>query len=228
MAPSRHTSAPAEPNAPASFPSRRERRSAELRERVFRSALQLFGSKGYAETTVEDITAAADVGKGTFFNYFPSKEHVLISFSQMQLKKLETVIGELRACGLPLQECLHRMAQRMTELPIQNPGVVRALLQAHTSSPLVREEMFRVHHEQRRLVGSLLALGQERGEVRRDMAAEDLAQIMRQMIFGTLLFWSLVGDASLTARVQQALHLLWGGMAAPNSQGPAGSAGEKR
>ena len=68
---------------PAPLPSRRERRSAELRERLFRSALQLFAQKGFAETTVEDITEAADVGKGTFFNYFPSKDHILLAFSDM-------------------------------------------------------------------------------------------------------------------------------------------------
>ena len=54
--------------------SRRVRRSAETRERLFRTALDLFARKGFSETTVEDITEAADLGKGTFFNYFPSKE----------------------------------------------------------------------------------------------------------------------------------------------------------
>jgi hypothetical protein len=59
---------------------RRQRRSAETRERLFHAAVRLFAEKGFAETTVEDITNAADVGKGTFFNYFPSKEHILIDF----------------------------------------------------------------------------------------------------------------------------------------------------
>src|SRR5215475_12781122 len=84
--------------------SRRERRSAELRERMFRAALELFASKGYAQTTVEDITEAADVGKGTFFNYFPSKEHILTAFSEMQLAKLETVIREARRSQQPMPE----------------------------------------------------------------------------------------------------------------------------
>src|SRR3984957_3008421 len=68
-----------------SVESRRIRRSTELRERLFRAALVLFGKKGYAETTVEDVTEAADVGKGTFFNYFPTKEHILMAFGEMQL-----------------------------------------------------------------------------------------------------------------------------------------------
>jgi hypothetical protein len=58
---------------------RRERRTVETRESLFRAALDLFARKGFTETTVEDITEAADVGKGTFFNYFPSKDHILLA-----------------------------------------------------------------------------------------------------------------------------------------------------
>src|SRR5690349_2438907 len=84
-------------------PDRRQRRSAEIRERLFRAALKLFAEKGIAETTVEDITNAADVGKGTFFNYFPSKEHILIAFGEMQLAKLQR--SEERRVG---KECRSR------------------------------------------------------------------------------------------------------------------------
>jgi AcrR family transcriptional regulator len=72
----------------ATSPDRRQRRSSETRERLFRAALNLFAQHGFADTTVEDITNAADLGKGTFFNYFPSKEHMLLAFAEMQLSKL--------------------------------------------------------------------------------------------------------------------------------------------
>src|SRR5690349_1379433 len=78
------------------LPNRRERRSAEIRERLFRAALKLFAEKGFAETTVEDMTNAADLGKGTFFNYFPSKEHILIAFSDMQVAKLRSAVETAR------------------------------------------------------------------------------------------------------------------------------------
>src|SRR5882762_3131321 len=130
------TSASVRPHA---IRSRRERHGSELRERLFRAALALFAKKGYLETTVEDITEAIDVGKGTFFNYFPSKDHILLGFAEMQLAKLELIVGEIR----------------------------------------------------------------------RDLDPEDLAQVFRQTIFGTLLFWSLAGDASLTARIEQSMNVLW-------------------
>ena len=193
--------------------SRRIRRRAELRERLFRAALVLFGKKGYAETTVEDITEAADVGKGTFFNYFPTKEHILMAFGEMQLAKLEAIVRDAKQSDLAMQEVLRILVLRMTEEPIRNPAIVRALLQANLSSLSVRGAMLRIHDRNRALLGQLIRHGQERREIRTDLPPEEIAQVWRQTIFGTLLFWSLAGDASLTRRIEQSLSLLWTGIA---------------
>src|SRR5215813_12625343 len=209
------TSSPARPHHDrpvTTAVSRRERRSAELRERLFRAALALFASKGYAETTVEDITEAADVGKGTFFNYFPSKEHILMAFGEMQLSRLESVIREAEQSGLPMREVMRTLVMRMTEEPVRNPAIVRALLQANLSSVPVRGEMVRIHDRNRALLARLVRHGQQCGEIRTDIPAEEIAQVWRQTIFGTLMFWSLVGDASLVARIEMAVRLLWDGI----------------
>src|SRR6267143_1573500 len=108
---------------------RRQRRSADIRERLFRAALKLFSEKGFAETTVEDITNAADVGKGTFFNYFPSKDHILIAFSDMQISKLQHAVDNMRQHDQPISAFLASLSVRMTEEPGRAPDVVRAILQ---------------------------------------------------------------------------------------------------
>ena len=208
------------PSRKRSVESRRIRRSAELRERLFRAALTLFGKKGYAETTVEDITEAADVGKGTFFNYFPTKEHILMAFGEMQLGKLEAIVHDTKQSDLPMQEVLRMLVLRMTEEPIRNPAIVRALLQANLSSVRVRGAMLRIHDRNRALLGQLIRHGQERSEIRTDLPPEQIAQVWRQTIFGTLLFWSLAGDASLTQRIEQSLSVLWTGIAfRPSAKG---------
>ena len=209
-----HSAAPSTPL----LHSRRERRSAELRERLFRAALNLFAKKGYAETTVEDITEAADVGKGTFFNYFRSKEHILMAFGEMQLGKLEAIVRQAQQSDLPMREVLHTLVLRMTEEPIRNPAIVRALLQANLSSVPVREEMRRIHDRNRVLLGKLIRHGQEHGEIRADLPPEEIAQVWRQTIFGTLLFWSLTGDHTLTERIEMSIRLLWDGIATAERQ----------
>jgi len=216
---------PAPHTRKAAVDSRRVRRSAELRERLFRAALTLFGKKGYAETTVEDITEAADVGKGTFFNYFPTKEHILMAFGEMQLGKLEAIVRDAKQSDLPMQDVLRILVLRMTEEPIRNPAIVRALLQANLSSVRVRGAMLRIHDRNRTLLGQLIRHGQERSEIRTDLPPEQIAQVWRQTIFGTLLFWSLAGDASLTERIEQSLNILWTGIA---SRPPANGAKRRK
>src|SRR5664279_3014388 len=71
---------------------RRQRRAAETRLRLFRCALQLIAERGFPNVTVEDITEAADVGKGTFFNYFATKDHVLGVMPEIQLGKLREAV----------------------------------------------------------------------------------------------------------------------------------------
>lgn len=192
---------------------RRQRRSAETRERLFRAALDLFAKKGFAETTVEDITEAADVGKGTFFNYFPSKDHILLAFGEMQLGKLEAAIEAARQAGTPMSEFLRGLGVRMTQEPVRNPAIVRALLQAYLSTTPVREAMLDLQKRVHALHTQMIQMGQERGEIRKDLPAAELALVFRQTLFGTLLVWSLYGDGTLNARIEASFDVLWTGLA---------------
>jgi len=193
-------------------PDRRQRRSAEIRERLFHAALKLFAEKGFAETTVADITNAADVGKGTFFNYFPSKDHILLAFGEMQLGKLQEAINIARKTNEPMPQFLRALGARMTQEPTRNPAIIRALLQAYLSTTPVREAMIDLQNRVHALHTQMIQLGQERGEIRSDLPAADIAYVFRQTIFGTLLIWSLYGDATLHARIESAFNVLWSGL----------------
>lgn len=58
---------------------KRERQKKQTRILLQQTALQLFQKQGYEQTTVLQITNEAGVAKGTFFNYFRTKEDVLQS-----------------------------------------------------------------------------------------------------------------------------------------------------
>jgi AcrR family transcriptional regulator len=179
---------------------------------LFHAALKLFAEKGFAETTVEDITNAADVGKGTFFNYFPSKDHILLAFGEMQLGKLQEAINIARRTNEPMPEFLRALGMRMTQEPTRNPAIIRALLQAYLSTTPVREAMIDLQNRVHALHTQMIQLGQERGEIRSDLPAADIAYVFRQTIFGTLLIWSLYGDATLHSRIESAFNVLWSGL----------------
>jgi AcrR family transcriptional regulator len=207
-----------------SKPGRRQRRSDETREKIFRAALRLFAARGFPATTVEDITEAADVGKGTFFNYFPTKEHVLSAFGELQRGKIEQALAAARENRLPIREVLRGMFRAAAEEPGRSPALMRSIIFAMLSNEPVREVMSRNLELGRQTLEELLAIGQERGEVRRDRAAGELARALQRLAFGTMLFWSLQPVGSLAEQLHATLDLFWLGLAAA----PASSAKEKR
>lgn len=60
--------------------SLRERKKRETRQRIAEAAIELFLQKGYEATTLDEIAAAAEIGRRTFFSYFKTKEAVLMAF----------------------------------------------------------------------------------------------------------------------------------------------------
>ncbi|HTW23039.1 MAG TPA: TetR family transcriptional regulator [Candidatus Baltobacteraceae bacterium] len=200
------TSAPARSNKNQRLTGRRERRRAEIRERLFRAALRLFGERGYMETTVEDITDAADVGKGTFFNYFPTKEHVLATFGAERIAAIEKALEEAKKG--PAMPALRRMAMDLTGMWSESPELLRAIYAAHASCPPVRAELHKRLVLGRRLIAEIFTLAQRRGEVRCDLPAAELARLTQLILFGVTLAWAMNPDTSLRATEVQVWDLL--------------------
>jgi AcrR family transcriptional regulator len=72
----------------ATFENRAQRRASKTLGRLMAAALSLFGRQGVSATTVEDITEEADVGKGTFYRHFASKDAVLEALVEQSLTHL--------------------------------------------------------------------------------------------------------------------------------------------
>ena len=189
-------------------PNRRARRSASIRERLFRSSLQLFAERGYQKTTVEDITEAADVGKGTFFNYFPTKEHVLATYGEERVAAMERALEEARSVKRPVLAVLKDLIADLAGQSSESPDLLRAIFAAHLSSAPIRAHLQQRLRRGRRLMAEIFQLAQEAGEVRRDLPAAELARLTHIVFMGVTIAWSLNPDSVLRKTSEDIWELL--------------------
>ena len=188
---------------------RRQRRAAETRVRLFRCALQLFAERGFPNVTVEDITETADVGKGTFFNYFASKDHVLGVMAEIQLGKVREALRLAESGKQSTYSVLHRLFLRVGEEPGRSPDLARALISSFLASESVRGLIDRNLSEGRKIVAHIVAAGQKRGEIDPRLKKEKVAIQLQQTFLGTLLLWSLHGKPALENWIEESFQHFW-------------------
>jgi AcrR family transcriptional regulator len=188
---------------------RRQRRAAETRLRLFRCALQLFAQRGFPNVTVEDITQAADVGKGTFFNYFESKEHVLGVMAEIQLGKVREAACLTQNGQQTIQSALRHLFHRAAEEPGRSPDLARALISCFLASESVRRLIEHNMKEGRRIIAGIVAAGQQRGEIDPRLNQESVAIQVLQAFMGTVLFWSLHETPPLDAWIEDSFQHFW-------------------
>jgi AcrR family transcriptional regulator len=188
---------------------RRQRRAAETRVRLFRSALQLFAERGFHNVTVEDITEAADVGKGTFFNYFESKDHVLGVLAEIQLGKVRESVTLAESGKRTVYSVLRHLVLRLGDEPGRSPDLARALISSFLASEGVRELVLRNLSEGRKLTAQVVSAGQKRGEIDWRLKKEKVALQLQQAFMGTLLLWSLQGEPALEVWLEESFQHFW-------------------
>ena len=197
---------------------RRQRHGAETRMRLFRCALQLFAERGYPNVTVEDITEAADVGKGTFFNYFESKDQVLSVMSEIQLGKVKEALTLAEAGERTIRSVLHYLFLRSAEEPGRSPDLARALLSSFLASEGVRLMAYNVASEGRKMLAQIVAEGQKRIEIDSRLSEDTVALQIQQAFMGTLLLWSLEGQPALKVWAEESFQHFWRAVAAPTRE----------
>ncbi len=193
-------------------PNRRERRRAETRERIVRCALRLFSERGVNATTIEDITNAADIGKGTFFNYFPSKEHVLAHLCQLQMGKMRAFVAQAMRSTESMDRLLYKLALMVTEEFVHSPELLRSILAPFFSSESARDQMAEDLEEDREILAELMASRQQRLEIRGDFSPYELALQLQRALFGTTILWSLDPSKPLPECLKDMVNVLWSGI----------------
>lgn len=66
----------------------------EKKAKILEAAIRVFAKKGMSKTTISDIAGAADIGKGTVYEYFRSKDEIFSASFLYFMDKVETTISK--------------------------------------------------------------------------------------------------------------------------------------
>jgi AcrR family transcriptional regulator len=187
---------------------RRERRSRELRERIYQAAQMLFLETGFAATTVSQIAEAADVAQATFFNHFQGKAAILNAMTEEVFAHLESLMAEvLSQPGTP-QERIGHFARRVADEILAVHGLAKdVLLELHqigVQSGDVAPHLAGMREPFQRMLRD----GQREGTVRADLDADFLAEFVIGALNTTVVNWLIQTEYPLAVRLEQAAALL--------------------
>ncbi len=194
---------------PSMRPGRRERHKAEIRDRLMGNALRLFAERGFAETTVEDITEAADVGKGTFFNYFPSKEHIFAVHARTQVERLHEILARAKGSARPIERFLDELTSLGEKPGISTPAMFRGLFATILLNESILGPLTDGIEQGQKSLAELMLLGQQRGEIRQDLTASELALEVHRTLIGAMLLWTLAPSKPLPDSLGETFRVLW-------------------
>jgi TetR/AcrR family transcriptional regulator of autoinduction and epiphytic fitness len=174
--------------------SRRNRKKAEARAQIIATAMDLFSRHGLEGVTVEHIADVADLGKGTIYNYFQTKEDIVVAFMVEKERKVQARLARLSASQGSLGAILTEFLQFQFRMKRPYHKFVRVFL---AQMFLRTEQLFPYLVEMQKSIDENLRLLfrrlQERGLMRKDIAIADLIPIFKTMHLGLTGLWAIEG-----------------------------------
>jgi AcrR family transcriptional regulator len=195
---------------------RRERKREQTKQGLINAAVELFIAKGYDETTIDDIVAAADVAKVTFYYYFKSKEEIILAIketsAQEVLSRAETLLTE----QVSAPEILHVFITDMGRWTEKNWRLLKAfaaqrfgpMMQGETCGDPEKPIPFIVLLEQ------IIKHGQKTGQFRKEINPIRTSHFIMLALMQEQFSWIAEGrkKASLTNRMENCLDFMLHGI----------------
>jgi len=162
-----------------------------IQRRILAAALQLFESKGYQSTTTRAIAKRAKIAEGTVFNYFETKDDIVLYFLELEVDEaIAAVRGQPRLRSAPLEEKLFALIQRQLEYLAPHESFIGAafLLALRPASKLaVSARAVALRQRYLAFVEELMAESLPEGSM--NLYAWVAPQVFWIYYIGILLFW---------------------------------------
>lgn len=169
--------------------NRRERKKEETRSRILNSAFKLFVENGFESTTIDQIAEAADIGKGTFYNYFPSKEAALEGFiDELTLERGQKIWPGI----LQLPDTRQRLAksyQSVTSWSEGYPELVKVFAFERLKAMLKSKKENFEFNQSDLYFAKIIKMGQDEGDIRDDVDALQLVSYLNAIFLVQICKW---------------------------------------
>jgi TetR/AcrR family transcriptional repressor of nem operon len=196
------------------------------RDRLIEQGMALLSRNGYAATGVGEITAACGVPKGSFYNYFASKD----DFAFAVIERYGRELCGFMAAGLAgegdhlarLRRFFQTVIDHMVHEEFAGGCLAGRLAQELAGEqPQFRQPLERVFAAQRRLLAAHIAAGQTAGEIAAGLDPEQTAEFLQAAMQGAALRAKATGnDEPLRIFLQITFERLLAPGGAPSSNGP--------
>lgn len=123
--------------------SRRRTKAPDRRAEILAASARVFAEKGYQRATTRDIAESAQVAEGTIYNYFASKDEILVALMMdlKQSQRLETPVNP----GTPSEPraLLLQLLNDRQSFVSENYGTLKAVLAEILVNPALNERYYR-------------------------------------------------------------------------------------
>lgn len=173
-----------------------------VKEKIIKHAEQVFRQQGFEGTSVQDITDAAAVPKGSFYNHFDSKQSLAAEVVRRYYQA--TDVSDLLKPGDPLDRLKAHFAKQIqrTECTGLAYGCLLGTFSAEvaTAGEKVRAGATDAYAAWTAAVASVIAEAQSQGKVSSKQSPQDLATFIIDAFEGTALRIKVTGDTDILPR----------------------------
>ena len=177
----------------------RKKRTQNTRGKIIEAAWRLFYRQGYDDTTVEEIIEESGTSRGSFYHYFQGKDGLLSTLSDVFDQKYDELMETID----PEQDRFEQLMYLNRELfaMIENSISLDLLARLYSSQLVTRGDRSLLAHGRTyyQLLRQIVLQGQERGELRGDVTANEIVRAYALCERALIYDWCLsAGDYSLT------------------------------
>ncbi len=203
-------------------------RGRRSRARIREAARSLFRERGFDGATLRAIAERAGMGTSSIYRHVQSKEELLIEELAEMQEQAWTRFRSHDDRRRPTRVRLAEFLDIQHELLVADRDLTTIALRATTRTEArVARRVLQLHDRTIGLLMEILQQGRMRGDLARDVDVLEAARTLFHVTNGARIPWAnaLVSDDALRASIQQALALLFRGIAAdaPDSKPPDSS-----